>query len=76
MYLNGEPYKESTWARDPLFNSIVIFHFILTGKPGSGWEKSVVNSGNLSKLKKASRTLQTYMFSGEQSCPIPPTLKI
>lgn len=63
LYLNCEPYKENTWARDPIFHPIVTFHFILTGKPGSGWEKSIVNSGNLSKLKKASMTLKTFFVS-------------
>lgn len=39
-------------AKDRVFNSIVTFHFILAGKPASGWTKSIVNSENLSKLRK------------------------
>ena len=38
--------------RPEILYSIVTFHFILTDKPGRGWTKSKVNSGNFSKLQK------------------------
>ena len=52
MYLSCELCKESTMAKDRVFNSTVTFHFILAGKPGSGWTKSIVSSENLSKLRR------------------------
>lgn len=61
-YRNCELYKERTKAREPVLNSTVTFHFTLTGKPGSGWTKSTINSGNLSKLQNLTGLHRLFCF--------------
>lgn len=56
-----------------LYSPFVTHRFILAGKPGSGWKESTANPGNLSKLKNASKTPQTFWFTGERGWPGSPS---